>query len=71
MVAGQVRGCGCGTNGELDFPELAEGVTYVAVGAGGSHTVLLCSDGTMKACGWHNYGQYAAFEDCSQTDVNM
>lgn len=39
------------------IPDLPDGITYVQVSAGCSHTVLLRSDGYCVACGSNGYGQ--------------
>jgi len=48
--------CGLMTEGACDLPDLAEGLFYTQVAAGGIHTVLLRSDGNAVACGsnWHD-----------------
>jgi alpha-tubulin suppressor-like RCC1 family protein len=33
------------------------GKTVIAIAAGGSHSLALCSDGTVAAWGWNGYGQ--------------
>jgi len=46
---------------QVPVPVTATGVlagkTVVAVAAGGSHSLALCSDGTVAAWGWNDYGQ--------------
>lgn len=43
--------CGNNQSGQCDIPVLTGGRTYTQVAAGGSHTVLLLSDGSAIACG--------------------
>ena len=38
--------------GQCDIPVLREGLRYTQVAAGGTFTVLLCSDGTTRMCGF-------------------
>lgn len=66
---GTVWACGQTTDGQLGigsttgsskaaFVQTAEGITGVtAIAAGGSHTLLLTSDGYVYACGDNTYGQ--------------
>ena len=66
---GTVWACGQTTDGQLGigsttgsskaaFVQTAEGITGVtAIAAGGSHTLLLTSDGYVYACGNNTYGQ--------------
>ena len=42
---------------QCDIPQLADGMTYTQVSAGGGHTVLLTSDGVAVACGQNDLGQ--------------
>ena len=43
--------------GQCTLPEPGDGVSYMQVAAGGSHTVLLRSDGRAVACGYNVDGQ--------------
>merc|ERR1712079_516506 len=49
--------CGCNGAGKCDLPALEGDLTYVQAAAGGTHTVLLRSDGTAVACGLNGDGQ--------------
>ncbi|CAK0800000.1 unnamed protein product [Prorocentrum cordatum] len=44
-------------SGQCDIPAPGEGLNYMQVAAGGTHTVLLKSDGTAAACGANESGQ--------------
>lgn len=77
---GTVWACGQTTDGQLGigsttgsskaaFVQTAEGITGVtAIAAGGSHTLLLTSDGYVYACGNNTYGQLGlGFDSNSST----
>eukprot|EP00434_Breviolum_minutum_P045033 symbB.v1.2.040291.t2/scaffold7126.1/size13177/1 len=47
---GQAVACGCNIYRQCLIPDLANGMTYAQVSAGGNHTVLLRSDGQAVVC---------------------
>lgn len=52
-----IKAIGLNGHGQCDIPELPTDVQFVQVSAGGFHTVLLCSDGQVRAIGRDDYGQ--------------
>jgi len=54
---GRAVACGQNTNGSCTIPSLEEGISYIQVSAGMTHTVLLRSDGQAVANGENHGGK--------------
>jgi len=54
---GRAVACGLNNSDQCTLPALDDGVTYVQVAGGQSHSLLLRSDGCVVACGDNNFGQ--------------
>jgi len=59
LQGGRTVAVGLNGQGESSVPCLGRSLRYVAVAAGVQHTLLLCSDGAVKACGLNLDGQCA------------